>query len=955
MRRLRSLWAAALLLRRLRLEVGVAILLFILVASTSFVFAAAPRLFNGVSDDAVRYAARVATPVQRSVSASLVSNIGATPGEGVESVAAYGAQVRTQLPPSVLSLVSDEALRITTVRFLVANPPSFDTRVWLRYQDGVAAATRLVEGRWPEATGARLETDSLTGPPSAQGGRDTSEDGPAILEAAIAAGAALETGIKVGDRLAISLDGSDSLNLRVPYRLAPTEIEVVGLFEALDPVAPYWAGDDDLIQAAQLGSEDNPVAGVTAFVPAAMYPNLAASRMPFRYEWRFNTDPERLDASQVPRLQADLRRLGVLSSGGAGGAQGTVELRTGLPPILEQFTEEQALTETVLSIATIGPLGLAAGAIAMIALLLVQRRRAALALARGRGASGSLVLGTQLWESVLLAGGASLLGLVLALALVPGRASPLSATLAVAVASIATVLLVGASWPTARRPLGNLERDDAPVFRVTTRRLVIEATIVFLAVGATLLLRQRGLGGGPSTGEGAGSGGAVGGAAGGAAPFDPLLAAVPVLAGLAAGIVVLRLYPLPIRALGWLAARRRDFVPVLGLRTIGRHPGAANLPLLVLMLTAAFGAFSSVLASSIDRGQVTASYLDVGADYRVERIRLAAMAPIDAVTGTPGVESVATGMVDTSASFGSTPGQRASIYLLAIDPEAYSKVVAGSPVEPVWPQAMLAAPAADAGTEASPIPVLLSERLPAGSVHLVPGDTFRATVLGESLVFQVAEQRASFPGIPQRAAFTVVPFDWLRAAYERPPIATIYWLRAATDLGDSLATAIDAAGGPARIISRHDAYAALHDAPLEAVVATAYALALLVAAIYMALAIVGAMVLSAAGRTRDLAYLRTLGVTARQALGLTVMEHGPPVVLALIPGVLLGIAIAVLVEPGLRLSTFVGSGGVPLSIDWGALALLALGLASVVAVAVGTGTWLARRARPTDALRMGEH
>ncbi len=84
---------------------------------------------------------------------------------------------------------------------------------------------------------------------------------------------------------------------------------------------------------------------------------------------------------------------------------------------------------------------------------------------------------------------------------------------------------------------------------------------------------------------------------------------MPVLAGLAAGIVALRLYPLPIRALGWLAARRRDFVPVLGLRTIGRHPGAANLPLLVLLLTAAFGAFSSVLASSIDRGQVTASYL----------------------------------------------------------------------------------------------------------------------------------------------------------------------------------------------------------------------------------------------------------------------------------------------------------------------------------------------------------
>ena len=951
MRRVRSLWAAALLLRRLRAEVGVAVLLFILVASTSFVFSAAPRLFNSVSDDALRYAARVATVVQRSVGATLVSNIGAVPGEGVASVAAYGERVRSQLPASLLSLVADETMRISTVRLFVANPPSFDTRLTLRYQDGVADATRLVEGRWPVATGARLQTESLTGPPSAQGGRDMAEDGPAIIEAAISTGTAADTGVRIGDRLGVALDGSDSLNLRVPYRLAPTEIEIVGLFEALDPASAYWAGDDDLIQTAQLGSEDNPVAGVTAYVPPEMYPDLVSSRLPFRYEWRFDTDPERLDASQVPRLQADLRRLGVLSGSAGAGTPGTVELRTGLPPILERFVDEQALTETVLSIATIGPLGLAAGAMAMVALLLVQRRRAMLALARGRGASGALVLGTQLWESLLLAGGAALLGLVLALALVPGRGSPLSATLAIAVATIATGLLVGASWPTARRPLGNLERDDAPVFRVTARRLVIEATIVFLAIGATLLLRQRGLGGGLSTG----GGGAAAGAAGSAAPFDPLLAAVPVLAGLAAGIVVLRMYPRPIRALGWLAARRRDFVPVLGLRTIGRHPGAANLPLLVLLLTAAFGAFSSVLASSIDRGQVTASYLDVGADYRIERIGLSAMASLDAVTGTPGVESVATGLVDRSASFGSTPGQRASIYLLAIDPDAYSTVVAGSPIEPRWPQALLATPAADAGTEASPIPVLLSSRLPAGSVHLDPGDTFRATLLGKSLLFQLVEQPDTFPGIPQRTAFTVVPLDWLRAAFERPPIATIFWVRAPTDLGDTLAASIDAAGGPARIISRHEAYAALHDAPLEAVVATGYALALLIAAIYMALAIVGAMVLSAAGRTRDLAYLRTLGVSARQQLGLTVMEHGPPVVLALVPGVALGIAIAVLVEPVLRLATFVGSGGVPLSIDWGSLALLVVGLASVVAVAVGAGTWLARRVRPTDALRMGEH
>ena len=947
-----SLWAAALLLRRLRSEVGVAILLFVLVASTSFVFAAAPRLFNSVSDDALRYAVRTATPVQRSIGATLLSNINAGASDGVSTVTAAGERVEEQLPPSVLSLISDRLMRITSVRFFVPEPPSFDTRFSLRYQDGLQAATRLVSGQWPVDHGIPLRMLPVGTDGNGTGGPGPGAlDDPQVFETAISTSAAAEAGLQLGDRLAVTLDGSDAQVAGTAFRLAPTEFEIVGLFEPVDPAAAYWAGDDALIEAAQLGSEDNPIAGIMAYVPPEMYPNLASSRLPFHYEWRYHTDPERLNASLVPTLQSDLRRLGVVSSAGSSGSPGTVEIRTGLPAILERFAEEQALTETVLSIATLGPLGLAAGAMAMVALLLVQRRRAALALARGRGASGSLVLGTQLWESLLLGGGAALLGLVLALVLVPGRGSPLSATFAIVVGVIATLLLVGASWPAARRSLGNVERDDTPVFRVTPRRLVVEATIVFLAVAATLLLRQRGLGGGAATG---GSPGAAG-AAGTAAPFDPLLAAVPVLAGLAAGIVVLRLYPLPIRALGWLAARRRDFVPVLGLRTIGRHPGAANLPLLVLLLTAAFGAFSSVLASSIDRGQETASYLDVGADYRVERIGLAAMAELEVVAGVPGVEAGATGLVDTSASFASTSGQRASVYLAAVDPRAYSTVTAGSAAEPRWNHELLAAPPADPGTEANPIPAVLSTKLPAGSIRLEPGDTFRATVVGRSLLFRVVDRRDTFPGITEGRSFTVVPFGWVRAAFEKPPIATVFWVRAPGDLGDRLATAVEQGGRPARIVSRHESLASLRDSPLEAVVVGGYAVALVVAAIYMALAIVGAMVLSAAGRTRDLAYLRTLGVTARQALGLTVMEHGPPVVLALIPGVVLGIAIAILVEPGLGLATFVGIGGVPLAVDWLSIVLLVAGLAAVVAVSIGAGTWLSRRARPADALRMGEH
>src|SRR6185503_1051176 len=143
-----------------------------------------------------------------------------------------------------------------------------------------------------------------------------------------------------------------------------------------------------------------------------------------------------------------------------------------------------------------------------------------------------------------------------------------------------------------------------PPVRDAPRRLVLELTAVGLAVAGILLLRQRGL--------------TLGADGEPIVQFDPFLASVPVLAGFAAGVVATRLYPFPIRALGWLAAQGRGIVAVLGLRNIGRRPSLATLPLLVLMLTAAFGSFALVVTSSIDGGQAEASWRAIGADYRID-------------------------------------------------------------------------------------------------------------------------------------------------------------------------------------------------------------------------------------------------------------------------------------------------------------------------------------------------
>ena len=64
---MRSMWAAAFLLRRLRVEIGIALLIVGLVAATSLVFSAAPRLLDRVSDDGLRHEVATSGPVQRNL------------------------------------------------------------------------------------------------------------------------------------------------------------------------------------------------------------------------------------------------------------------------------------------------------------------------------------------------------------------------------------------------------------------------------------------------------------------------------------------------------------------------------------------------------------------------------------------------------------------------------------------------------------------------------------------------------------------------------------------------------------------------------------------------------------------------------------------------------------------------------------------------------------------------
>ncbi len=927
---MRLVSAVVALLRRLRAERAVAMLLFILVTVTSFAVAAGPRLFNRVADEGLRYEAVLATAAQRNLQFTAVDRLPAAEWDPMARVVARGEGLRGRLPDSVGALIDEVRFVVDSTRFQLANPPNYRTFVTFRYQDGLDEQLDLVEGRWPSQVA-----------PATSG--DADPDAPPVFEVAVSDATAQAIGVGVGDALAANVDPADPVLRNVfPRPTTAIEIDVVGRFAVRDPVARFWFDDRGLDEIAIGGSDDDPIAFATALIGPEAYADLLTLNLPNRYSWREFVDPDRLDAGQLGVLVPDLRRVETSFATSGALAPGSTIVRSGLLDIVGRYLGRRTTSEAALSVAALGPLTVAAGAVGLVGFLVIRRRRPALALARGRGASGGQLLVAQLWEGLLLSMPAAMLGLSAALLSVAARPSSLSSIGAVFVALGATAMLLASTWPLARRARRDLEREDPPTFRLSPRRLVFEALIVGLSLAAAWLLRERGLEGARTTGD---------------AGFDPFLAATPLLIGLAVGLLTIRLYPLPVRALGWVMARRRDLVPVLGLRNLGRHPTTGYLPLLILMLTVAIGTFSSVLQVSIERSQVEVAWQDVGADYRIALPAGGALDPTTDPGVVPGVEAVAAGLVDTDAPLSTTPGRQFRMLLEAIESTAYETVLAGSPVAPDLPASFAQPPTGPGtGTPDRPIPAAVSVRMPNGSDPIAVDDLFELGVNGQTFTFRVESFLPSFPGIARNTPFVIAPFESVRAASQGSALRpTALFVRGPQSIAGALRAAQRNGPGAPLVTARLERYAEMHDAPLVAAVVGGFAVALAVAGAYAALAVVAVVILHAQRRSRELAFLRTLGLTDRQVAGLTVVEQGLPVVLALVIGVAVGLGLAWLLAPGIDLAAFSGPDAtVPLQVDPGSVAGVAVAVVAVVAVAIAASSWLAGRLDLGHALRIGE-
>jgi len=907
----------SLIVRRVRLDPGPPLTMFLLVGATCFLFAALPRLFAAFSDDGLRAAfanAPVAARNPRLLEPARVP-AGATADPLSEVDRRAERSQHEALPAALDDLVVD--------RSFVVRSPSYVQPVGeglVRYLNlrvpaaGVESQIRIVAGRLPGATRARVRAVDTDIPERPRATRVP------LLEVALSKTTAHELQLSVGNRLVLQPDRAEPDVRHSPqFDQRPLAVVVTGIFGVRDPQDGYWFGDRSLDSpnVAFTPTLDTKLVHGQALISPAQYSTLLAATAPLRlaYEYRYLLDGDRIDVGRLPGLRDAVDRVDARYAA-AGPNERRVEL--GLGPVLDRFRSARSQAETLLAVAAIGLLACALANLGLLGVLSYDRRVAETTLSRVRGASPAQTLGGQLVEAALIAVPAGVLGWALAVLTIDARGSSLSGWLAAAVVGGTLVLLVASIAGVARRPLGSLAPADVVPERPGRRRLAIEGLVAIAALLGVYLVRRRGV---DSAGFGA------------SGHLDPYLAAIPVLLGLACGIAVLRLHPYPLQGAARLARRTRGLALQLGLARAARQPDTTSPPVLVLVVALAIAAFSAVVASTIRSGQEATGVRAIGADVRIDAADGSSL-PEGLVTRLGGDGRVARAYVQEA---GLSTGTEA--LLLALDARAYESVVAGTPA---------AVPLRAALSTPSPIPTLVSAVV---STDWPTGGNFQLPLPNQTVSFLSVGDRRTLPGIPRGTPFAVVSLDALRDAGGEAPVNRLYVSR--VDEG-AVSEAVHELAPGARVSTSAAVARGIRDAPLVHGALRGFDWAVVVASLYAAVAVALLVLIAARSRARDLALVRTMGGGGRDVLVLSLVELAPLVVLGVGLGLLLGIAIPYLIEPGLELAFFTGSGSASIVIPGRMLLGIALGLLVFLGAAVLLVGLRTRRANLGRALRVGE-
>ena len=718
-----------------------------------------------------------------------------------------------------------------------------------------------------------------------------------------------------------------------PHPPPTITLRVAAIVAEKQPASAFWEADTSLAVPYLNVPVTSPpywTSGVFALPDESLAVQWDYGGQFLNMQWVLPVNFAALSGDQAQPLEAALQRIVTevpTLTGPSAPVASAVVVSTGLPQTLGAFIDTADSVDVLLWLLYVSLVVIATIVLLLAARMIVLRRGAELTTLRARGASLFQVGFVAGRGAAISCVPAAVIGGAAAVLLVPGQTAPGGwgpglAVLLIAVGAPAVLAAwqqrlprsgrgraaggysrsgqTGSSQPSLGYGALGYGRRGRHRFRAGIR-LVVEVTAVLAAVAGIVVFRQQGVQ--PGTG------------------VDFYTSAAPALVAIPAVIVVLRVYPLILRALLRGAARGRGATGFLGLAQAARSRLTPALPAFALVLAITVAAFAGMVRDAVTRGEVSASWQAAGADVAVSNV--------SPVGGTLGVIPVA-----AQRAFAAVPGVQhtavVSQWLLAgpggtvvtalvVDPASYAALVASSPTWPAVDPGLLTGDGVIASPQA------LADFGRKQIVTLTPESG------GTPVQVRVAGHVTATPALVAGGVFVLMPESLV--AHE-PYVEPNVMLLNGPGIDTAKLTGLVNKMVPfATTTVRSELLKTLTGAPVQNGAFLLLALALALAAGLGLAVMLLQLALGAADREATLARLATMGLGGGQRARLVLLEVLPAVIAAAIAAVASALVLPGIVAPAIDLSIFTGSSaGVPLVPDAASFALPIAGLIVVTAV-----------------------
>jgi hypothetical protein len=783
------------------------------------------------------------------------------------------------------------------------------TRVVVGALSDPAERARLIGGRWPES-------------------------GAEPLEVVVHADALETLGAQVGASITLEpLVGAE----------APTTATVVGAFRPADPAESVWRDYAVGVRPAR----DNQV-GLAGPV-LAHFGDLVSRIRPgsTTAAWVIEPDRDLIRLESAGPVAAEARVLvDDLRAIQTGGDQSQMSVSGEAAAVVDRAASAATSVRAVLLVVVTMLTVLGVWALAFTARLLADRRAAATALLRARGASGFDLLRWSVLGVLVPAAAVALAAPPLArLALSPlrerdvlaevsaGSATTTSGWLVAAVVAVVWLAMLVVADLRAGRSVTSVSTERArPPRRAAIQRAGLDVFVVVLGLLGLQQLR-RPVGGTP----------------------EIVLVVAPALVVLAGTVLLVRGLPWVGRAAAGLAARRPGVPAMLGSFELSRRPlrhvAAASLVVLALAVSV-FAAATQATWSTFRTDAVDVAHpadVRVVADFtgaRPEDLGRRAVELAAGLDGLPGVEAVVPVLRDEEVV------DDAAVDVVAVDTDLATGVMRWDERLAGGPVAGLLAALAEQGT----VPALVTPEYADLLGLEVGGD---AAMSRPTLSIDSEQVSLTVVGVvdvvPSAGSRGVLVDQRRLSAAAGGALPTEYWLATADDGRAAARAALDF-DGVVESSTHADAVDRARDEPGAAGVVAGLSVGLAFAGVFVLIGVIVHAVTSFRSRTTEHAVLRAVGLGARGSVGTVVVEQGLLLAFATAAGLGLGLVVTWLVVPH-AVGGLAGLPEVPplyLAVPWPVLGGLAATIGLLLVAVVGVSVAAMLRVDVAAVLRAGE-